>query len=238
MNKDLLLPLVTRARDFDKSYSFHQGGVEERLALYFLPESELHPELARISLAFGLPQAAIESWKSGLSQAEATCITVNRDLTSFRLYSQSFAIAQAQQPFEIYQGFKALPEGHFRHDRYICQPLAAPQVYEPAIRASFAAFGVDTGPILAQLTPQTMIYAQIAAEARSSWLATIHYAELPPETGAAVFAPLADRHPALAAPLQSRDILHIAGGHDGLKGDFCTLYLAADEDEAAEFLQS
>lgn len=242
-NKELV-SLLSQVAEADISYSFHAKGVEERLTLYFELLPHVIDRLAAISRLYFMPEAAIEEWRSDLEQADLIGVTVNRQNNSFRLYSQSLEQHRPKLnagdlgPFEIYQGYKSLGQGAFRHDRYICTPLAQPSHYEPQIRQSFRAFHLNADALLHQISPPHIIWAEIHDAGRISWLATLHYSNIPKALSEKTFAPLSRHDQNFAKAAAERELMHMAGGNDPLKGNFLTLYFSAEEPLLSEFLRA
>lgn len=218
---------------------------EERLTLYFDVTPGLIVRLQRCARLLGMAEPAIAAWRESLTGADALFFTLSCDLRSLRLYSQHLEQHEAAveagdlSPFEIYHGFKSLPDGSLRHDRYLCRPLAPPTHYLPPMEASLESFALPQNALaalIAKLEPQRMIWAEIEGGGRHSWLATLRELELEPSESADAFAPLAALSARLSRMLPERPLLHLAGGEDPLKGRFLTLYLEADGADIAEFL--
>lgn len=234
--------------DLSWSFPLKENGPcppERRMTLYFQALPGVILRLTRLAALLGMPEAAIRAWRAALPGADAVFLTVSQDLSSLRLYCQHLSAAlprveaQDLRPFDIYRGFKALPGGHLREDRYLCHPLRPLEETLPPLRETLAAAGLEAAQIAALcagLSPGRMIHAAISGAGRQSWLMTLREAGVPPALSAALFAPLVPLAPELAPLLRARALLHLAGGADPLKGRFMTLYLEADAADRAAFL--
>lgn len=197
--------------------------------------------LAEAAVALGFPQGLLAGWSKALPGADAIGLAVNREGSSVRLYVQYWeavrALVEAGQagPLPLYAGFKALSGGVLRTDAYLCHPAAPREVFWPPMRDGLARLGV--APDLAEaafapLTAGNCIFTETQSDGRASWLATVRRAELDSGAVARCLAPLAARAEGMAAALAAGAApVHLAGGEDGTKGAFLTVYLEAEPED-------
>jgi hypothetical protein len=220
---------------------------ERRFLFFFTASSMAISTLDDAAAALGLPTGLIAAWRRALPGADAIGLAVRDDLASVRLYTQYWdAVANRvrggnREPALLYAGFKTLPDDTARADSYICLPAAPRDIFMPDIRTAMAHLGVDPtagDACFAPLSADSCIYTRTEGDGRESWLATVRRAQLPHSDVAKALAPVS-RLPCGTEILEAaaqRDMVHIAGGHDGTKGRFTSLYFAADPADLETFM--
>lgn len=243
LSYDLLSRLIDAADGCERSFSFAGGEVEDRV-LFFLDHSAPAAAILReAAVSLGLPETLLEAWEKARPGADAIGLALRLDGSSVRLYTQYWEVLAARlrqgDPAEmpLYAGFKALPDGSNRIDRYIAQPMAPREAFMPPLRAALRGLGLDPMALEQALRPlnaETCIFTRTEAPDRSSWLATLRRAPLDPGAVAAMLAPLGTEPPlpALAACARGAPLIHVAGGEDAVKGPFTTLYFEITPEEA------
>lgn len=241
--------LIEAADAVERSWSLSQGAVERRALAFFDATDAAVGLLGNTAEVLGVPQPLIAAWQHALPGADAIGLALRDDLKSVRLYTQYWdavvARVRAGQdgPCPLYAGFKALPDGSARIDSYICLPNAPRAEFMPEIEGALTAFGADPQALdeaFRPLTPQACIFTRTRAPDRTSWLATLRRAELSPASMATALSGVTDRlsdGPEIAQAVRSRRLLHVAGGEDGMKGRFLTLYTETDPANLADFIR-
>lgn len=241
----MLKNLVAYADGYDRSWSIGaQGQVEERFLLYFEQVDGRSALIAQTALELGVHLDVINRWQNAFGQADAMGLAFNRARTSVRLYLQYWDILAAQvqrgdiHPFPVYLGFKSLPSGQHRDDVYVCAPLAPAAQFMPPISAALARIGISDLSALAPLSAETCIFTQTQSDTRRSFLATVRRANLDRSAVCKMLQSLPNLP--YAAEIQrhakGKDLMHIAGGQDSLKGDFTTLYFTCEQGEVLRAL--
>ena len=243
LSQDLLSRLLQAADGCERSFSVPEGRVEDRV-LFFLDHGAPGAELLREAAGeLGLPAPLLAAWEKARPGADAIGLALRTDGASVRLYTQYWEVLAARlrqgDPGEmpLYAGFKALPDGSHRIDRYIAQPLAPREVFMPRLRDALRGLGLDPLAIekaLRPLTAESCIYTRTEAPDRSSWLATLRRADLEPGSVTAMLAQLTEepRFSEIAACATQAPLIHVAGGEDSVKGPFTTLYFEITPEEA------
>lgn len=240
--------LAAMARDCDaceRSWSIHDGGVEERLLFFADHQPGRALRMAEAAVALGFPAALLQGWSRALPGADAIGLAVNRSGSSVRLYVQYWEAVKARvmggdlAPAPLYVGFKALPGGVLRQDVYFCAPAAPRDRFWPPMRDALVAWGCAAAAAEAAFAPVTAgncLFTETVAEGRSSWLATLRRAPLQARAVADCLAPLAEgpgREGLRAALAGGAGLVHLAAGEDAVKGRFLTVYLEEAAPEAA-----
>jgi hypothetical protein len=205
--------------------------------------------VARCARALGAPPDLVAAWSQALPAADAVGLALRCDGRSVRLYTQYWNMLAARvadgqrDPWPLYRGFKALPDGSQRRDDYLCLPMAPRAVFWPPMAAAVAGAGLDPAAAemaFADLDAARAIHTVTAGEGRRSWLTTVRRA--PPARDAVVgmLAPLAGRAGAdgLIAAAGLHEMVHLAGGQDRTKGDFVTVYLESPPAAVMESLRA
>lgn len=241
---------LTEAADaVERSWSLSQAGVERRALVFFDATDAAVGLIADAAEMLGVAPALVAAWQRALPGADAIGLALRDDLRSVRLYTQYWTALVAQVrggrdgPAPLYAGFKALPDGSARIDSYICWPGAPRAEYMPEIAGALDAFGADRAAVeaaFAPLTPEACIFTRTKGEGRTSWLATLRRAALPPATMAAALTGVTSdlsEGAEIDAALNTRTLLHIAGGQDTVKGRFLTLYTETDAADLVDFIR-
>lgn len=235
----LLDRLADGADGIERSFSITADGTERRILFFFAISDGSVQRLADAAAALALPRALVAAWRSALPTADAIGLAIRDDLASVRLYTQHWqALAGRVQagdttPAPLYAGFKALPGGRTRIDSYVCWPGAPRSEFMPEIETGLSDQGADPAAVrraFAPLSAARCIFTRTRSGARNSWLATLRRAPMSRTDVAAALAPVLAGTPAgaeIAAAAAGRDMIHIAGGTDSVKGRFLTLYFQA-----------
>lgn len=227
----------------ERSWSIGSNGVEDRVLFFFAAAFGREEMLAEVARDLGIPQTLVEAWLSALPGADAIGLALRTDGASVRLYTQYWdaQIARLQNgnfdPLPLYAGFKKLQDGSTRVDAYVCLPMAPEEIFMPPLADMARSLGLKKNELdraLAPLTAETCIFTTTEREGRSSWLATVRRAGLDRGKVAKLLAPLAKNPQTapIAEAAETRDLIHIAGGTDALKGTFTTFYFDIEADEA------
>jgi hypothetical protein len=242
----LLAELAHKADACERSWSIAADAIEARVLFFCDASVETAGLIARTARALGTPDALIAAWSHALPAADAIGLALRCDGRSVRLYTQYWDLLAARvregrtEPYPLYRGFKALPDGSQRHDDYVCLPMAPRSLFWPAIAEALTAAGLDAraaDAAFAALDAGQAIHTVTEGDARKSWLTTVRRA--PPDRAAIaqLLAPLAGRPGAaeMIAAATRHEMVHLAGGEDPTKGRFLTVYL---ESTPAEVLAS
>ena len=222
----------------------------ERRALFFLPPGEASvAALIPAARALGMDEGALARFRLALPGADALGLTLSAGGASVRLYLQWWDQMAARVaagdtgPGLLYLGVKKLAGGVQRDDRYICLPLAPRAEYEPELAGALGDFGLaaaDIAPLLAPLSPETIIWTRSQGGGRDAWLATLRDAPMPVDHLIRALRAMPQPRPdleGLTDALAKGPILHIAGGQDATKGRFVTFYVETDAHGMAAFLR-
>lgn len=247
-----LLDLLTHVDGLDWSLSIQIGPqgpalTEERSLFFFHNTAAAVARLETAAAALHMPATMIARWQAALDNADAIGLTVNRALTSARLYTQYWEpnLARVLQgnlaPFVLYRGFKTLAGGVSRDDVYHCTPLISQDIFRPLLTAALAELGLPakaTALAFAGIAEENTIFTRTSGEGRESWLLTVRKA--PVDHGNWIKAldhlPQAPWATGLRAHAQNQQLLHVAAGEDTKKGRFVTLYFDASPDAIRRFL--
>ena len=237
-NIDVLRDLIASADSLEQSWSIGANGMVEKRYLLFFDQLDFRSDLiAKAAMNLGVSAQMVDRWKKGHAQADAMGLAFNEGLSSVRLYLQYWdrLVDRVKvgnlAPFPLYLGLKSLPNGQMRDDVYICHPLAAQDVFGPAITEALARIGIlDATDMTKTLTAEACIFTTIAGGGRSSFLATVRRADLNRGHVAQWMAQISTAPwvPAVKSHATRSDLLHIAGGVDPLKGAFTTLYFSCN----------
>lgn len=244
----LLLDLADLAVGFDQSWSFGTTEVDRR-ALFFLPPTpEAQAALLAAATALGFDEPALARFHEFAPGCDAIGMALSQS-GSVRLYLQYWNRVVARvltgdlTPAPLYTGIKRWPGGEGREDSYICHPLAPEPEWHPKMAAAMAAFGCAASEVdqfLAPLTPENAIWTTIQNPQRQSWLMSLHRAEPDAATLIRALEPVAQREGVseIIAALHEGSPLHLAGGDDGRKGQFLSLYVECDRSAMLRFINS
>lgn len=242
------LHAVAQAADScERSWSLSMDGdrAEERMLFFFDLAEAVALQLAGTARALGAPDALIRDWSAALPGADAIGLGLSCGGASVRLYTQYWQAGLARvraggrEPFPLYVGFKALPDGTTRTDVYHCVPMAPPEVFWPPMEATFTAFGLGSlRNAFVDLDAGNAIFTVTEGSGRRSWLTTVRRATTRREALLRWLQPLAARPDGDALMAAARDGMpvHLAGGADPQKGGFLTLYLSSTARAALERL--
>lgn len=236
-----LLPLIKAADSMERSWSISTSGpqagqAEERFLLFFDEIDARGAMIADAALALGVTADLVARWQSRFGGADAMGIAFNIAGSSVRLYLQYWdqVVARVQggdvTPQPLYLGLKSLPGGHLREDVYLCHPMAPRSTFMPPLTQALAQIGLgQLGHVFDPLDADDCIFTTIADSGRMSFLATVRRAALDRGRVADLLdnLPAASWTQAVKDQSRRRDLLHIAGGQDPLKGDFTTLYFSS-----------
>lgn len=209
--------IVDTGDAYDLSWSHSSAGVEERMMLGWWRQNAPTAELVRLAQGFGIPQPMLTRWLADAEQSAAVGITVNRSLTSFRLYTHSLNDQTPDIGQRVFCGYKALSDGQVRVDDYRFQgdlrdpdllSIARENTFQPAWLENALSKTSDAHPIP---------LITILNGARSSWLATLRHHDI-------------DAGAVLGSDFARMKLLHLAGGTDVSKGEFSTFYLRSSPD--------
>lgn len=218
--KEALARLVPGAHAFDLSWSWTEGNVETRLLMGWNRGDVPFDPLIKLADQAQLPKAMVRRWFNE-AQAVDVGLTVNQDVTSFRLYTHDWT--DRALGAVVYRGFKALPDGTARIDEYVnCGDLRD---------SANLALARETAPWadlvagIANDAPQDkpLMFTRIQNTGRSSWLVTVRHCNL----DAGLITP----------ELAGYKLAHLAGGMDATKGNFATAYVSTGPSSALEFLR-
>ena len=221
-----LTQLVMLADVFDRSYSFHEHGVEHRALMGWYPQNVSMKTLSRLCLDWGLPQPLVEQWCIHAVGGEGVGLSFNQELTSVRLYTHKWTgVSLSDVGVPVYKGFKLHKDQSLRIDDYInyCDlrteenlAIARTHSKHPEWIDKLTLEAASEAPLLFTRTLNT---------SRQSWLVTARYAEL-------------DARQITGESFKGKKLLHLAGGIDAVKGEFSTVYIKATPSEVIEFLEN
>lgn len=224
INRNTLNALAKSADTFDISYSVTEQGTEERMLVGWNAANASLLNLSKVASDWGFSQQMLTRWLDDANDSDIVGITVNKALTSFRLYTHHWNRTKPSDVGAIiYRGYKALADGSSRIDDYTyLGDLRESENFEFAINNSrhpeWLSYVVDKAP-----NNLPLVYSRIVNTGRSSWLATVKNAEI-------------DAGDVISESLRGRKLLHLAGGMDATKGGFDTFYLSADAQDFTKFI--
>jgi hypothetical protein len=244
MDADIILTRLAGLADAaELSASISANGTERRVLFFLDLTAEAVGLMAAAARTLRLPDSLLAAWQQALPGADAVCIALREDRRSVRLYVQYWdrlvdrLESGAATLGPLYLGFKALPDGSVRIDHYEALPELAKDVFWPPMARALDGLGIPPAArdaAFAPLSAQTAIVTRTDAPGRSSWLVTVRRAGLQRAKVARAFSQM-DPLPGLddlIDGLAHSDLVHLAGGHDALKGDFTTIYRGCDPAEA------
>lgn len=216
--------LIKSADFFDRSWSYTESSVEERLLFGW---NTVHAPLNAVKEAAGLfnmPSKMIDEWFSVAADTDLVGITINKNLSSIRLYTHHWnSVSPDNIGAIIYRGYKFLPDRTHRIDEY--------QYFGDLRDAENLAFAlansrypnwikriVNDAPL-----DKPLMFSKTINSGRQSWLATVRHAGL-------------DAGEVIQGCANGEKLIHIASGIDATKGLFDTVYVNAGPLEAAKFL--
>ncbi|MBR9765868.1 MAG: hypothetical protein GYB53_20700 [Rhodobacteraceae bacterium] len=245
-SRALLSRLVAAADGCERSFSVTASGVEDRVLFFLEHDAGAAALLREAAQEMELPETLLKSWEAARPGADALGLALRSDGASVRLYTQYWEVLVARLrqgdpgDMPLYAGFKALPDGSTRIDRYMPVVAAPREVYMPPLREALQSLDLDPLAIeqaLGPLTPERCIFTRTEGAGRNSWLTTLRRARLKPGRVTAMLAGLTQqaRLAEAAACATRAPLIHVAGGEDAQKGPFTTLYfeITAAEAEAA-----
>lgn len=217
------MELVPSGDAFDLSWSQHESGLESRCLCGWECDHAPIDALARLALDWGMDAGLVAQWRKASQNADVG-ITINRDLTSLRLYTHRWPSAsEADIGAVVYRGYKCLPDGGVRVDEYIYRG----DLREPSNLALALSHSGQTQVIkaLVQNTPPDipLLMTTTHNTQRLSWLATFRHARL--DAGL------------ITSDLQGYPLAHLAGGHDATKGEFDSFYISSTPAAAMSFVE-
>lgn len=238
----ILSELARSADACEVSWSCTDDEAEERVLFFFEASVAAAGLVARAAQALAAPSDLIRAWSAALPGADAIGLALRPDRRSVRLYTQYWEVLAARvqdgrlDPWPLYRGFKALPDGSTRHDGYLCLPAVPRDVFWPPMAQSFALAGLDAAEgeeVLADLDAGSAIFTVTEGAGRQSWLTTVRRAQIDRMAVSRWLEPLAQLPggKAVVAASRSHDLVHLAGGTDAVKGRFLTVYLESTPDE-------
>lgn len=217
--------LSKTASAFDISTSITEQGNEHRVLMGWYTDKAPLQELAKEAEGWGMPAAMIQQWLAAAKDSEGIGITVNKNMSSLRLYTHSRDKLAPNESGEIvFQGFKSLPDASVRIDEY--------RNYGDLREADNLAYArancqhlqwLDRINELA-LEDVPLMFSRISNSGRQSWLVTVRHAQL-------------DAGDIIGQQYQGKKLLHLAGGIDATKGAFDTFYLASNPHEVVRFIK-
>lgn len=208
--------LVQSGNAFDLSWSESSSGTESRALCGWYRDQAPVAQVAELALQWGLPPAVIQRWAAEAADSDVG-ITLNSDISSFRLYTHRWGTVSPDQiGAVVYRGFKGLPDQTCRVDEYqYTGDLRDSDNLEFALaRTRHPARVLAAVERAAPDVP--LVFSRITNAARQSWLATVRHAQLDAQ---------------LVSPeLAGYKLAHLAGGIDASKGEFDTSYVSSSPD--------
>ena len=179
--------------------------------------------LAEMALQWGLPAPLVSNWLK-TSQGRDVGITLNRNLTSFRLYTHGWAENVPMIGETIFTGYKALSDGRYRLDEYVFRgDLRDLDNLERAGQSELLKSAVQH--IAENASPNMpLVFSTISNPGRQSWLATVRHGNF----DAGIVTP----------DLSGFKLAHLAGGVDASKGPFSSFYVSASPTQALKFISN
>ncbi len=239
--------LARSAGAMERSWSVTDTETERRALFFFDATPDAIELVGGAARRLGLDPRLVDAWTEALPGCDAIGLAARDDLRSVRLYTQYWdAVVDRVRsgnadPALVYAGFKALPDASIRVDPYICLPMAPRALFMPPIREALTGLGADPEAVetaFAPLGADSCIYTRTEGQGRKSWLATVRRADLVQAQVGRMLAPLAHSVPhgaEIAQAAAHRNMVHVAGGQDGTKGRFTTLYFEAEPNDLDGF---
>ncbi|WP_138919551.1 hypothetical protein, partial [Oceanicola sp. S124] len=134
---ELIARLCAAADGCERSFSISDAGVEDRVLFFFEHDAAATALLREAARDLGLPETLLAAWDRARPGADAVGLALRTDGTSVRLYTQYWEVLVARLRqgdgggMPLYAGFKALPDGSTRIDRYMPVVAAPREVYMP-----------------------------------------------------------------------------------------------------------
>ena len=216
--------LIKSADGFDKSWSYTETSAEERLLFGWKTEHAPFKAIQEAAGLFNMPPKMIDEWFSVAAGTDLVGITVNKNLSSIRLYTHHWnSVSPGDVGAIIYRGYKLLPDKTLRIDDYqYLGDLRDAKNLEFALANTRYPSWVERIVADAPLD-KPLMFSKTVNSGRQSWLATVRHAGL-------------DAGEVVQGKANGEKLIHVASGIDATKGPFDTLYFNADITEASRFL--
>ena len=216
-----LAALIPSGDAFDLSWSQSGAHLESRMMCGWFAANAPRQTLAETALQWGLPRAMVLNWLQA-SNGRDVGFTVNRDLTSFRLYTHGWAGEVPAKNETIFTGYKALSDGRYRVDQYGFRgDLRDTENTGLAVGSELLKTAIIR--IVGQAPAEVpLVFTTISNPGRQSWLATVRHGNF----DAGMVTP----------DLGGFKLAHLAGVVDANKGSFASFYVSASPIQAMKFI--